>query len=250
MPYGLRRRRSSTRRIRPRRVSMPRSARFTRTSRRRTRKSGPVRTLRTKWKNPIPQNSMYRFKYVDNGFTGSLAIGNVYRYYYRFVGNGCYDPDNTGAGVQPYGFDQVSALFPSGTYRVTGSSITINYAIKGNTGSQIKVFVIPSRQQTLTYTDVSDLRTIPYAKYSLTDKVAGIGRKNWIKSYCSTSKLRRNFSVTDAGWGALFTTNPTLTWFWHVYFDGSDAGEDVIILFDVKIVYYTRVCRVDDVNES
>lgn len=87
-------------------------------------------------------------------------------------------------------------------------------------------------------------------RWRVTDKAAGLGRRNWLKSYCHTRTLRKNFSVSDQSFGALFTTNPTSQWFWHVYFDCLDASEDVTILFDVSITYYAMVARADDVNES
>lgn len=249
MPY-VPRRSFRSRRLRPRRRVLPRPSRRVTRPRRSARRVYKVRPLGAKWKNPLPQNALYRFKYIDNGFSAPLNGLTAYRYYHRFTGNGPYDPDYTGAGVQPYGWDEVAATFPGGSYRVGGSAITINWAIKGTAGSQIKVFVIPSRNATFTYTDVSDLRNIPMVRWKVTDKTSGLGRKNWIKSYCATRSLRRNFSDKEASYGALFNTNPTSIWFWHVFFDAYDMSEDVNIMFDVKIVYYAVVARADSQNES
>lgn len=224
--------------------------RRTRSTRSAASRPGPLRALGTKWSNPLPQNAFYRFRYIDNGFLATLNAVNGFRYFYRFTGNGPYDPDNTGAGVQPYGWDQVAALFPTGAYRVLGSSCTVNFAIKGTTGSQVKVYLIPSRSATLSYNDVSDLRSVPFARYRVIDKAAGLSNRNWLKSYVSTGTLRKSFTTTDAAWGSTWTSNPTLMWYWHVYIDSADAAEDVSVVFDVEIVYYTAVSRVDDVNES
>lgn len=48
-----------------------------------------------------------------------------------FSANGCFDPDNTGVGGQPRGFDQLMTLFDH--YTVTGSTIEVRFANASST---------------------------------------------------------------------------------------------------------------------
>lgn len=67
---------------------------------------------------PVPQRFITKHKYSTTFTIGSLNP------IYRFRLNSLYDPDLTGTGHQPYGFDQMAALF--NRYRVYGCSYIIN----------------------------------------------------------------------------------------------------------------------------
>jgi len=56
----------------------------------------------------LPTKKFVRLKYVSNTVLGA-AMGAVGVHQYR--ANGMYDPDYTGAGHQPYGFDQLMAKY-------------------------------------------------------------------------------------------------------------------------------------------
>lgn len=62
-----------------------------------------------------------KLKYVTT-FSLDPAIGSGGTYV--FSANGCYDPDITSTGHQPYGFDQIMAMYNH--YTVVGSKITVN----------------------------------------------------------------------------------------------------------------------------
>lgn len=250
MPYGLRRRRTTSRRVSPSRSQLSDKSRITRRSRRYASGPSPVRSLRAKWTDPIPQNASYKFRYVDNGFNSTLDVVSGYRTFHRFSGNSCYDPDSSGIGVQPYGWDEVCALFPTGVYRVCASSCTISFAIASASASQVKVYLIPSRDASPSYTDVSDLLMIPGCRSTRIDKSAGLTRQNYLESYCTTRWIRKSFNNADSSWGANVATNPASMWYWLVYFDCGDTAESVNITFDVSITYYTLMSRVDSMNES
>lgn len=62
----------------------------------------------------------FRHKYRQT-ITHTALAGTVTNY--KFNANGMFDPDNTGAGHQPYYFDQLSGIYDH--YTVTWSKITI-----------------------------------------------------------------------------------------------------------------------------
>jgi len=205
--------------------------------------------LGSKWKNPVPSGSYLKLKYIDNGFNGSTA-SPTYQKVYVFRGNSVYDPDYTGVGVQPYGYDQVTPAIHD-WYQVKGSAITVTWSIYSAAASQVKVYVFPNRSISLTYIDPSDLRTMPNCRFRMASKETGTTRKNWIRAYQSTKKMLMNMGGNDRETSSSYNNNPVLTWLWFVVFDTSDVAETVSITFDVKICYYTKLQRASaGVNES
>jgi len=73
------------------------------------------------------KNETLTFRYIDaKVYTpDSTASSNEYR------ANSMFDPDSTGTGHQPYGFDQVAARYAR--YTVMKSKITINFMATGQT---------------------------------------------------------------------------------------------------------------------
>lgn len=66
-----------------------------------------------------------KVKYVDfvDLTPGSASVG-----YHTFVANGLYDPDYTGTGHQPMGFDEIMAFFDH--YTVTDATVTVDVVPK------------------------------------------------------------------------------------------------------------------------
>ena len=105
-----------------------------------TRFSGPSRT-RPKAKNRnvrvprnklmFPQSISTKLRYTTKINMGSIgAVGNVKQN--QFIANGCYDPDFTGSGHQPRGFDQFMGIYE--TYTVTASKMAVNFVFDGYHG--------------------------------------------------------------------------------------------------------------------
>lgn len=206
---------------------------------------------RTQWQNPLPNVSRLAFRYIDGGFSDTLTSGGVYQSTHVFRGNGLYDPDYTGVGVQPYGYDQWVAVYGTDwSANVYSSSIAVNWAITSATASQVKCYVIPYRNTTFDYTDNADLRVMRYCRWKETSKETGITRKNWMRSYCTTRMLYPNMSVKDADFTAGAGGSPPKVWYWHIIFDSDSVAEEIEITYDVKIKYYTKVARFKNVNES
>lgn len=204
-----------------------------------------------RWQNPLPNTAYIAFRYIDDGFSAATTALNNYQEDHVFRGNSLYDPDQTGVGVQPYGYDQWVAIYGTEcSYRVTASSIAVNWCITSEAASEVKCYVIPYRNTVFDYTDESDLRTIPYCRWKQTDKTAGQTQKNWIQAYCTTRALHRNMTAKDSIFTSGSGTNPTGAWYWHVIFDTSTVSEAVTISYDIKIKYYSILSRYKDVNES
>lgn len=97
----------------------------------RKRRSNIARSL----KAPIPDKAIAKLRYAVN-----LTINpstSVYNYVFR--ANSCYDPDFTGVGHQPIGFDQWMGLYNH--FYVAGSKMTVDF-MSTNTGVTSSSFVV------------------------------------------------------------------------------------------------------------
>lgn len=86
------------------------------------RPSATITTMRGDGISPFPNVYRTTLKYLHRGATlvgGAPGAGN----YYAFRANSLFDPDYSGVGSQPTGFDEISALYAH--YRVIRSKITI-----------------------------------------------------------------------------------------------------------------------------
>lgn len=95
--------------------------------RRQTRARASPRTTLTNFRNTTPYAQRYitKLKYSENYQPGSVAYS-----IFRFRINSLYDPNYTGGGHQPYGFDQLSAVY--NRYRVISCSYAITIASSVN----------------------------------------------------------------------------------------------------------------------
>lgn len=99
------------------------------------------RVSRKKWSKiritdkqyPFPRTTVRKLKYVDSIKLDSGLGAQLVSW--AFSCNGLYDPDITGTGHQPYGFDQLMALYNH--YEVLSSRIRIRCADANNTNAII-----------------------------------------------------------------------------------------------------------------
>lgn len=186
----------------------------------------------------IPDRLYVKLVYREQ-LSWSTASGNLSDNVYR--GNSIFDPDLTGTGGQPMGFDQWAAFYFS--YTVLGSKIEVSSQVNSGNAATQRMGITPSNLSNA-MTGHEAAEEAPYTKARRlimgsggTGNAAGGGD---LTSYMSTAKmvgvLRPAVQIEDA-FGALVTANPTNTWFWHVW--NYVPGTETQSLFqNVKITYY------------
>lgn len=102
---------------------MPKRKRNSKSSkRRRKRRKAKKQFASLSRLSPIPMSATVKLRYSDcvsiNPTTGGTLT------FHAFRANGLYDPDRTGIGHQPYGYDQISQFYDH--YEVLGSKCTIS----------------------------------------------------------------------------------------------------------------------------
>lgn len=76
--------------------------------------------------------------------------------------NSLFDPDRTGTGHQPRGFDQLATFYSR--YRVYGVSFKITYTVGGTTNDALVIMCYP-RNGTGTPSNISDVAENPWGQY-------------------------------------------------------------------------------------
>lgn len=104
---------------------------------------------------PIPARYITKMKYSD---VASTSAGNTS---WRFNLNSVFDPNRTGTGHQPYGFDQLAALY--NRYRVIATSYTITCS---STTAPIRYAVIPCNESK-TFGSLSEICENPRSRFML-----------------------------------------------------------------------------------
>lgn len=244
-----------------------RSARKPKTSRTSARKSGggyrksyrkrkytTVSKKRTAWTPGTTITPFRRFVYNDENF--SLSLSNITTPAWQvFRGNSCYDPDYTGVGVQPYGWDQMCPVFYT-NYNVKASKITVypsvNQSYSPSFPVKFECLVVPYRETAIPYSEMSDLRRMPYARSVTFAPGTTSFTPAKVSSYCTTKSMWGKEISESEDAVAQYNGNPISTWYWFVFMDDSAwaSATAVTVKFDVKIVYYTKLLRKAEINES
>lgn len=110
---------------------------------------------------PLGTSTIKRFKYTEF-FTINPAIGSVGSYVFK--ANDMYDPNYTGVGHQPYGYDQIQQFFNH--FQVIGSKITFT-VYPGNNTPPMVMGVKLDDTNSLTSTNVDAILEQPFVKRKL-----------------------------------------------------------------------------------
>lgn len=182
----------------------------------------------------------------------STGIGTSYVTSHTFRGNSLFDPDQTGVGVQPYGFDQYcGAGMQFQKYCVYASKIKIYPRCTTAQSSGIvgaKWIVVPIRTIPPTVTEFEDLKQMPWSRSLCINSIDD--QKGHLTSYCSTKKQFAEVGYLSNDFSALYSTNPASPWYWYVQVDTKSSSIEQLMNMDVQITYYCKLSKTDSVNES
>lgn len=103
---------------------------------------------------PIAQRAIVKMKYAETIMTSASG-----QYTYNL--NSIYDPNRTGGGHQPYGFDTFATLY--NRYRVIATGYRIQCVTSYN-GAPLQIACQPANE-VLTFTSISEMKENPRSKY-------------------------------------------------------------------------------------
>lgn len=106
---------------------------------------------------PLPARFITKHKYST-----PFTLNALNSYQYKFNLNSLYDPDYTGVGHQPYGRDQLAALY--NRYRVIKTSWVINGIQTDSPGTNIRLACQPSND-IVSYGNISAMCEAPRTRF-------------------------------------------------------------------------------------
>ena len=161
------------------------------------------------------------FRYVDRI---SLDPTGIAAATYSFRANSLYDPDFTGTGHQPIGFDQLMAFYEH--YTVIAARIKCTFICKSAAATQCAIVGIETNSGSTPTTTINDI----YEQGNSSKKImtcATAGQKVTVTRKVSISKfLSQKVLQEDANAGTA-STNPSELVFFHLFATNTDGSTDI-----------------------
>lgn len=198
----------------------------------------------------FPDRLRVKLRY-SSVYTFSIVAGVAT--YNQFRGNSIFDPDLTGVGHQPLGFDQWANFY--GSYKVHGSSIQASLVNTSTTSTQfdqnVGFLVVYPQTGTAAPSSTESIEQ-PYSKYKMINPFGGHAGKT-IKSYMSTARIygvpRLAVGIEDDFAGAV-TTNPSNQWCWNVIGGTLNSSNNTTFSLLVRLTYYVEYWNRKQLSQS
>lgn len=164
----------------------------------------------------------------------------------NFAGNGCWDPDITGTGFQPVGWDQIMAMYRYCTVHAS----TIAILVMNETDAFTKIMVLPS----LSLTDNSDMYpAVPYVttRYlrpfntGSDASMVKIVKSMSSKKIWNVSTLKTTTAYANSG-----TANPTNIWYWKLMAENPTGLKSTGVRLSVLISYKCEMWNQNELDKS
>lgn len=172
---------------------------------------------------PCPPRALVKMRYntpitLDVGVTGIAAI-------HAFSCNGCYDPDATGTGHQPMGFDQWSSFYQR--YQVLRSKITVTFFATADPLQRSIVGIRTNAQTTLAYSTAATIcETGDVAYAPLTFATGGNNVARVTKHFDARQQFGARGIIGEDALSALITANPSEQYYFIVFAAPASPGDD------------------------
>lgn len=155
---------------------------------------------------------------------------------YIFSANGVYDPDITGTGHQPYGFDTLATLYNH--FYVIDSRITIEI-YNNQTGLPIWLMIaLRDGNTSLSGSDSNALLEQPYVVKKLLAPIGSAGTSKLSMKFNAKSFFNAKQYVGDAQYESSATTNPVEQAYFHCLVGPQASGDDVgVQTYQVRIEF-------------
>ena len=186
-----------------------------------------LRLNRIRGVSTMPDMLITKLKYVGN--ISEIASAS---YSYKFAINGLYDPDLSGVGQQPMGFDQFMAFYER--YEVRSSKITC--MVSQNGAVEFSLIIYPSNDSTSL--DAGDAQEQPYA----TKRVVSNNTSQstvYLKNYITVKKLEGR-NLNSVNFTGTNSANPSNVRYWHIIARSLDNISNMDWYGRVELIYYCR----------
>lgn len=189
---------------------------------------GASRVVSIPGKDFMPERLRTKFNYIEtiNYSTAAVPAGQVWR------GNSGFDPNQTGTGSQPVGWDNMNDFY---TY-VNIYASSINVEVTSLDDTSFYIYILPYASATYPTSSTVNVEAIPHCKKIFVPNSSNGGHaigNNFAqnKSIVAITSMSSDFTST-------FLANPGVQWFWHVYVVSADTGTTFTGSIKTRITYY------------
>ncbi len=167
-------------------------------------------------------------------FIGAPIVNVIFR------GNNIFDPDQTGVGQQPYGFDQMAALYKS--YRVLGSELSVTFNSSAGSNNT-RCCLIPTSTEPFAPLGIENVLFNKRARATHVGANDGGSAQRKLKAYYSTAAIfgvNKSIVKVADDYEALVTGAPLKEWDWHIFTEHCDGITQVAMCADIELTYYVK----------
>jgi len=168
---------------------------------------------------PFGKSRLAKLRYVERVALNPVAGGVAT---YIFAANSLFDPNVTGTGHQPYGFDQLMAAYNH--YTVIGAKIRIASVCSDNIPFHIGIRL---SDDSTPITNQELLMESPGVISRLTGTAAYNGNNSIGATFSAKKFFSKGAIVGSADYRGSQSTNPNERAFFHVFVTGVNSGDDV-----------------------
>jgi hypothetical protein len=189
----------------------------------------------------FPAERTVTLLYCDyDGFSSSTGV--LGKYQYRL--NSCFDPDFTGTGHQPMGFDQWAAYYNH--YVVEECAYEVEMSPTGTVYTYQATHISDDSTVPTNLSEIQELGGVVAmgTPYSSTNSHIFKGKVNIAKFF------NRSSIATDSELRALTTANPTETCYLNLFASNADPVQGQAFYFAVKLAYRVRFMEPKDLAPS
>lgn len=186
---------------------------------------------------PISDRYFCKLNYTSLHSITYTGVGSAASYQFRL--NSLFDPDYTGAGHQPMGFDQLAALYQR--YRVYGCKWRVVFASQ-DTSQHVEV-AVQSRPNPTISTNMQDILEKQYiTKAVLGVEGSGQGVRT-LSGYTSISKIRgvpKSVVKNESDYGALISANPVFQPCLNIFVQNMNTAASVVCNFRIHLTFFAE----------
>lgn len=200
----------------------------------RRRALGPSRVV--SGTSPFPDKYLTKIRYSTLDALSFIASGNpVYRQYRL---NSPYDPYFSVGGGQPYGYDQLEALY--NRYRVFGCKYHIEFATRN--GSYHAEVAVGLRPNSTVHTSMNTILESPYNQHRTMGVLGSNKAVQTISGYASIAKVfgqSKKQVASDLDFSAQVTANPLHQPILTVYLYNMTTNQNLDCAYRITLEYFT-----------
>lgn len=196
--------------------------------------------LRYPFSGPIPNSKLVRLRYVEtisiNATTGLAGT-------YKFKANDIFDPNNTGAGHQPYGHDELASMYIN--YTVIGSKCTAKFFSGSNSIALSAANVgILLKDEVTTESNTTLWMERPKSRFKT---IANNSGGSAVATMSKNFSAKKFFDVRDLKdsqdrLGASFGTSPTDSAYFHIIVAPANTAIDLADMYITVVIDYLVIC--------